>query len=155
MPAKLDSLRITECPAAFVDIARKHNALVDMIARAIGTGGVQVKVSDLNFVVDGSGVSGNGNSAITGNLISVVSSNGTLQNVYNDGTTGTSYPTAGKWATGSGNVAISNTGFTVFGTSGNVFLGFSDISRNLYIRTISVCNSGTVQNMDIIASAPY
>jgi hypothetical protein len=53
--SKLSSLRINECPAALVEFARKHNALVDMIAAMTGNGGIKVTVSENNIIVTGSG----------------------------------------------------------------------------------------------------
>lgn len=44
--SKLESLRISECPAALADFARKHNALVDLIASMEGA-----VVSENNIVV--------------------------------------------------------------------------------------------------------
>lgn len=50
--SKLESLRITECPAAFAEFARKHNALVDMLAGATGANGIKVTVADNNLVLE-------------------------------------------------------------------------------------------------------
>lgn len=49
--SKLAALRITECPAALADFARKHNALVDMLAEMTGESGVKTTVSENNIVI--------------------------------------------------------------------------------------------------------
>jgi hypothetical protein len=49
--SKLEALRITECPAAFASFAQKHNALVDLVASAVGAAGIKVTVSEKNIVV--------------------------------------------------------------------------------------------------------
>lgn len=51
----LDSLRIDSAPAAFSEIARKHNALLAVIAAMNGANGVTVTVSENNIVVTGTG----------------------------------------------------------------------------------------------------
>jgi hypothetical protein len=53
--SKLDSLRITECPAALAIFARKHNALVDMLAAMTGGAGIKITVSENNIVIEGTG----------------------------------------------------------------------------------------------------
>lgn len=50
---KLDSLRITECPAAFAVFAAKHNALVDLLAAMRGEGGISVVMAENNAIVSG------------------------------------------------------------------------------------------------------
>jgi hypothetical protein len=59
-------------------------------------------------------------------------------------------------STGSGTGASLTTGGLVLtGASGVLGVGLADIGRNMGIRTIDVCDSGTPKSMDIIASAPY
>ncbi len=50
--AKLDSLKITECPYAFADMARKHNDLVAIIEAMTGAGAASVTVSENNIVIN-------------------------------------------------------------------------------------------------------
>lgn len=57
MANKVSSLKITECPAAFADFARKHNALVDLIKSMTGRNGINVAAGDLRIVIEGGGVS--------------------------------------------------------------------------------------------------
>lgn len=121
-----------------------------------GSGGIEVKAAGKHVVIDGSSVAGGSGGINTSNVVAAVGSTGYLTNVYAAAATTNTYPTAGAWVTGSGNVSITNTGLTVTGTSTNtVYIGFADIARNLYIRTINVCDNGTVKSMDIIASAAY
>lgn len=49
--ASLESLKITECPAAFAEMAAKHNALCDLVAQLTGTSPIGVTVADRNAVI--------------------------------------------------------------------------------------------------------
>lgn len=50
--SKLESLKITEAPAAFASFAAKHNALVDIIAAIEGANGIKVTVSEKNARIE-------------------------------------------------------------------------------------------------------
>ena len=49
--ASLNSLKITECPAAFAEMAAKHNALCDLIAQLTAQPPLGVTVADRNAVI--------------------------------------------------------------------------------------------------------
>ena len=49
--SSLDPLKVNECPAAFLELAAKHNALVDLVSQFIGTAPLKVKVSSRNAVI--------------------------------------------------------------------------------------------------------
>lgn len=61
----LESLKISEVPAAFFDFAQKHNALIEVLKRVNGVGGIKVVVGEDGIIVDGSAVSGTGGSIET------------------------------------------------------------------------------------------
>jgi hypothetical protein len=65
--------------------------------------------------------------------------------------------TEGFSVSGSGGTGASLTtgGFALTGASGTLGVALSDIGRNMGVRTIAVCDSGTPKSMDIIASDPY
>lgn len=54
----LDSLKITECPYAFVALAEKHNALCELVGGIIGRNGITVTITEKNGIIDGSGAGG-------------------------------------------------------------------------------------------------
>lgn len=150
----LESLRIQSAPLAFAELAKKHNALVDMLAALTGTGGITVTMAERNGVIDGS--EAGGGAAISGNTANVVGYDGRLQNVYVGANIANAWPAVGKYVTASGNVDISSTG-VVITTSGGMFcnIAFASLTHNMNVRTITVCDNGSTKSMDIIASATY
>ena len=45
--AKLDALKVNSAPAAFAELAAKHNALVGLVANIKGAGGIDFHIPDL------------------------------------------------------------------------------------------------------------
>ena len=56
----IQSLKISETPKAFLDLATKHNALVDLVSKIAGRGGITVVIGDDGILIDGSSVAGGG-----------------------------------------------------------------------------------------------
>jgi hypothetical protein len=150
-----ENLIISEAPAAFADFAAKHNALVYLLANMTGAGGIKVAAAEGNIIVDGSGIS-----------VSAPAENGSFLAVGTDGklglttkhstfATATTYPTVLKVVNGSTNVLLDSNGLTVNDGAYTATILFADFARNLSIRTISVCDSGTIKSIDVLASAAY
>lgn len=51
----MSALKVDTAPAAFVPLALKHNALVDLLQKITGTNGVKVTITDANIIIEGSG----------------------------------------------------------------------------------------------------
>lgn len=56
--ANSDDLKVDQIPAAFRELAEKHNALVDLLMTMYGQNGVNVYNSQGRIVIDGSGPGG-------------------------------------------------------------------------------------------------
>lgn len=168
----LESLKVTTAPLALAPTAQSHNALVALIESMVGDNGVKVTVSEGRILIELSGTKGPGNS----NSGSSGGGGGTPFNNelhYDDGTIqididgdGISVTASGntftidddgilQWTNGTNSVVIEGDDIQITGTSGALTIGFSDITRSMGIKTISVCDSGTAKSMDIIASDPY
>jgi hypothetical protein len=77
----MSNLYIQQLPSSFASIGEKHNALVDVIRAMSGAGGISVKVSDANVIIDGSGISVTGGGGTEGAPIQVVGATGLLNTV--------------------------------------------------------------------------
>lgn len=91
----MSNLYIQQLPSSFASIGEKHNALVDVVKSMSGAGGISVKVSEANVIIDGSGISVTGGGGTEGDPIQVVGSTGLLNTVPKHSTwaTPTTYPT--------------------------------------------------------------
>jgi hypothetical protein len=56
--ANSDDLKVDQIPAAFRELAEKHNALVDLLMTMYGQNGVNVYNSQGRIVIDGAGPGG-------------------------------------------------------------------------------------------------
>lgn len=106
-------LFIRQLPSAFASIGEKHNALVDVVKSMSGAGGISVKVSDANVIIDGSGISVTGGGGTEGDPIQVVGSTGLLNTVPKHSTwaTPTTYPTDLAIVNGSVTASMNVAGF--------------------------------------------
>lgn len=165
---KIPSVLIEEAPAAFAPLAKKHNALAKIIAALSGAKGIKVTVSENNIVIEGQ----------SNGTIDVVGSDGTLNAVPKSSTwvtpTTTSFPThlqvgastAARALINDNEVSVVNAAGTAYAAllqneiiletgSFTLSIAAADLDRDISIRTIDVCDSGTPKLMDIIGSAPY
>jgi len=155
MPAS--SLKISECPSAFEEFARKHNALVDLIRSMAGTGGIKVTTSDAKILFDGAGVAGSGGGTVVSTSYSVVGYDGKLIDVIRSGaTTPSSYPTFLRVVNSSTSIDLSSTGFSATNSSNkSCTISFAAITADMSVREIDVCENGLAKKMLIVGSAPY
>jgi hypothetical protein len=148
----LDKLKVAAPPPAFAEYAQKHNALVALIETIVGKNGAKVTVTEGKIVIEASGGSSEGAA------IDVVGSDGKLNKVPKHSTwaTPTAYPTELRAVNGSAYVFAGVGGLTIHTASGpEISLLFASITRDMSVRTITVCDGTTQKSMDIIASAPY
>jgi len=149
----MDALKITQCPSALAEFARKHNKLVGLIANLRGTGGIKVVASERNVVVDGSAISGTGGTSTQavggdGKLVSVVQPAGAAA--------ATTYPYALGVVTASCTALLNSVGFTMTNSGGKTCtIAFAGLTYDLAIREIEICDSGVTKKMLILGSAPY
>ena len=117
----MSALKIDQVPSAFVAIGAKHNALVDVVKSMSGAGGIAVRVSDANIIIDGSGVSTTGGAS--GAAIEVVGSDGLLNRVPKHSTwvAPTLYPTELGTIVGNAESFLDADGFTFIDNSIGVF----------------------------------
>jgi len=109
----MSALKIDQVPSAFAAIGEKHNALVNVVKSMSGAGGISVKVSDANVIIDGSGISVAGGGGTEGDPIQVVGSTGLLNTVPKHSTwaTPTTYPTNLAIVNGSVTASMNVAGF--------------------------------------------
>lgn len=75
-------------------------------------------------------------------------SDGTSFTIASDGTV--------TWTDGGDNTITIGAGdIVISGASGSLDISFGDITHDMSIKTISVCDSGVTKSMDLIASDPY
>ncbi len=139
----LDKLQVVKVPAAFAKVARQHNALVKLLAQMVGKNGLKVITTPENIVITTdptATLSANELHYLDENWQIDIDGNGIyLQDLA------------------SGNEMFLTDEFVLRNNATGDLLTISadSVARNMEIRTIDVCDSGTPASMDIIASAPY
>ncbi len=158
---KLDSLKIDDCPFAFASFAAKHNALCDLIGSMVGENGISVVMAEKNAIIRGN-TTGAGGTVTIDNVptANVVGSAGLLQNVYLGNAIANAYPTVLRVVHVASGVYMEMAspgdlpGIRLEGTNSLEILE-SDLTHDMSIREIDVCDGGTNRKMLVIASAPY
>ena len=156
---KLDALRISECPAALADFARKHNALVDLLANMQGA-----VVAENNIVVTGSAGTGSG-SYTEGAAVTVPGATGLLNLVvkHSTWTAPTTFPTQLGADNGTVSVRLNASGCYVSSSSssaysqlypGNCYI-YTTAGKLLQVTEWDVCNSGSPGKAVFVSSDPY
>jgi hypothetical protein len=161
--AGLKALKIAKIPAAFLGFAEKYNHLVDAISTIQGRNGIKVTTSEKNIIIE----------IPNANIAAVVSSNGSLKNVYASTPDVVSYPTTLKVQNssytlsmdGSGIKMVNNTksivldsvGLTMSDTSTgkSLSLAFASLTQNVTLRADAYCNNNTNASMLHLGSSPY
>lgn len=156
---KLDSLRISDCPYAFASFAAKHNALVDLIAGLVGQNGIDVVVAEKNAIIRANIAAGPpGN--VAANTANLVGSTGYLANAYVANANIGTYPTALRALHVASGVYMEMAspgdlpGFRMVGTH-TLQIVESNLTQDMSIREIDVCDAGVTKKMLVIASEPY
>lgn len=122
----LKALKIKAHPKALRQFARKHNALVSLLARMEGRGGAKITVTAGKIIIEaGSGGSG-------GTLLNLVSG---TRSITLDAATG---------------ITMSDTA-----TGKSLTLAFDDLTQSLSLRRDDYCDGTTQKNQMHVASAPY
>lgn len=164
---KLDSLRITESPYAFASFAEKHNALVDLLASMVGQNGITVTIAEKNAIIRGNiantsnsgggGISmANVYASLNANVANVVNATGALANAYIVNANIGAYPSRAKYVTASGNVVIDSVGVTITKSDTKFCkIAFADITQNISLQNITVCNNGHSNFMLVLGSSPF
>lgn len=156
---KLDSLRIDDCPFAFASFAAKHNALVDLLAGMVGENGISVVMAEKNAIIRANiaaGPAGN----VAANTANLVSSTGYLANAYVANANIGTYPTALRVLHVASGVYMEMAspgdipGFRLVGAHTLQILE-SNVTQDMSIREIDVCDAGVTKKMLVLASAPY
>lgn len=148
------SLKIESAPGSLASFAAAHNALVDLIKTARGTGGVKVFASDGRILIDGSGVSVTAGDSPSTTASTLYYNNGTVEITI--GAVGISMTML--WS-GDNILFDASTGaFEMFDvSSGNsLVINPADMFYGNYaMREFTVCNSGSPENRRFLASEPY
>lgn len=171
---KLDSLRIDDCPFAFASFAAKHNALVDLLASMVGENGISVVMAEKNAIIRSNIAAGNSNANVNFSNVAVVTADGRLQNVLSNTAISNSYPTRlevrgvsnDRITINFDEVAALNAASTQYVAFGYDYFYFDagtksltldaiNITQDMSIREIDVCDGGVAKKMLVIASAPY
>lgn len=157
---KLDSLRIDDCPLAFASFAAKHNALVDMLAGMVGQNGISVVLAEKNAIIRGAGGAGGNVTIDNVATANVVGAGGYLANAYVANANIGTYPTALRVlhvASGTYMEMASPgdlPGIRLVGVHTLQILE-SNVTQDMSIREIDVCDAGVTKKMLVLASAPY
>ena len=146
MPA-LDSLKVDSAPAAFVPIAKAHNALADLIASMVGSNGVKVTVSEGRILIELSGTGGTGSSSGGGGVPDPL----TIDTLTVTGNTQLSGYLRGTTATFTGDVDVDGD-FTASWVFSN---NFSVSGQTLTLQTVQVCDGGTTKSMYVLGSGTF
>lgn len=157
---KLDSLKISDCPYAFASFAAKHNALVDMLAGMVGQNGISVVLAEKNAIIRGAGGAGGNVTIDNVATANVVGAGGYLANAYVANANIGTYPTASRVlhaASGTYMEMASPSdlpGIRLVGAHTLQILE-SNVTQDMSIREIDVCDAGVTKKMLVLASAPY
>lgn len=158
----LDKLKVAKAPKALAGTAAMHNQLVELLARMRGTSGIRVQVTDGGITISldptsatGMGLGGGG--AASGDLLDVVGSDGLIYRVFaNSNTTNYGYPQELRTGPNSSPFWKANgTGMFMQSNTNTARIDFANITKDMAIRTIQICDNGNVKSMLIFASAPY
>lgn len=157
---KLDSLKISDCPYAFASFAAKHNALVEMLAGMVGQNGISVVLAEKNAIIRGAGGAGGNVTIDNVATANVVGAGGYLANAYVANANIGTYPTALRVlhvASGTYMEMASPgdlPGIRLVGVHTLQILE-SNVTQDMSIREIDVCDAGVTKKMLVLASAPY
>ena len=148
----LNHLKVDSMPAAFADLGRKHNELVELIASIQGERGVDVKIA--HSAAKGLSVPG------TSGFVSKIPRGKIMISVGGGAPTGSAQCIAYDGTIVSVVAAFSNTTnypnySRINGNGTALIINGTNINHNMSIVTVNVCVNGSPMNMDIIASAPY
>lgn len=153
----MSNLYIQQLPSSFSSLGEKHNALVDVVKSMSGAGGINVKVSDANIIIDGTSVTGGGGSE--GAAIEVVGSDGKLNKVPKHSTWATpvTYPTELRVVNGTKSITLDSNGFTMndSSTGKSLTISFSLLTQSIALRSDAYCDGATTKSMLHLGSAPY
>ncbi len=171
---KLDSLKIETAPLAFASFAAKHNALVDLLAGMVGENGISVVMAERNAIIRANIAAGNVNANVNFSNVSVVTSNGTLQNVLSNTVNSNTYPQrlevrgvsndritinwdelAALKSDSTQYVAIQYGSIIMDAGSTSLEILAANVTQNMGIREIDVCSGNVAMKMLVLASAPY
>lgn len=179
----LEEFKVQNAPAAMQELVQKHNALVELIGMMRGVNGIYTHVSRGGIVLSANptGLSGTGQPAGTGTsgnvggTIQAVGSNGALFDVVQPVSPNApgGYPNYLRVANNSTNrayiqpyeVICEDTAFGVYAGltptsielsgANQLFIEESQLTQDMGIKEIDVCDGGVTKKMLVIGSDPY
>jgi hypothetical protein len=158
----LDQLKVAKAPKALASTARMHNQLCELIGRMRGTAGIRVQATDGGIVISldptsatGTGLGGSGVAGTQ--TLNVIGTDGLLYEAYvNSNTTNFGYPNMLRVGPNASQFWQANaTGMFMQGSTNTARIDFANITKDMSLRTMQVCDNGNVKTILIFASAPY
>lgn len=151
MAKKEEEVFIKKSPKAFKRFKNAHNALVKLLLAMQGYGGIEVKATKGKIIISTRQSMLNGGSAATNELH------------YNDGSVqididGWGVKVANLSAGNGDYVGLNWNGwFMAYNGAANktLTLKASDVTHDMGIKEIDVCDAGVAKKMLVLASAPY
>jgi len=173
---KIDPL--TMAPAAFAPLAEKVNEIIGSLDDAVsfranlplrltvadyGPPILEVDIQDLSKKLKlnpkGGGAGGaSGGGSAGGLAFNAIGADGKLGAVvrHSSYSTPTTYPTELKVVNGSTSVLVGTTGVIITNASSKTCtIAFSEMTQNVSLREINICDGGTSKKMLVLGSAPY